>query len=105
MRKEQVPDNMSSEIKEILGVVSKRQVIYILIAGSIAYSYIPFVAGLFSNVWLQIGIAALSVLPTAAVAFFLGFWWVESRQMFLDKYLWTKFRAKTQRGSWYKGSH
>ena len=42
MRTVEVPVDMSSEQKEILGIVTKRQLLYIAVGGVPLYAYIPF---------------------------------------------------------------
>lgn len=107
MRKVTVPEDMSSEQKAILGVVSKRQVIYILIGGSIVYSYVPFVYRLFSNINIFASLIAclISAVPMGLIVGLLGFYKKANRHMFFDKYLITKLGYKYQIGVWRKGSH
>lgn len=102
MRKEQVPDDMSSEIKTIFGMVSIRQVIYIAIAGLLIYAYIPIIFSLLDsiNIWIRLSICIISAVPTLAICALLAFY--KRRDMFFDRYLLIKLQAKKQRGSWYK---
>ena len=49
MRKVEVPVDISSEQKSILGVISTRQLIYLLVGGLIIYSIIPLAWSLGSS--------------------------------------------------------
>ncbi len=48
MRKVTVPVDMTSEQKTLLGVLSKRQLIYLLGGGASLYLYVPFLWRLFA---------------------------------------------------------
>lgn len=103
MRKETVPVDMSSEQKSILGIISKRQLIYFIIGGSIIYSYTPTVFNLGPNILISIIMCLMAATPTGAVVFFLAFYKLEKRQLSLDQYLLIKAQYRTQLGSWRKG--
>lgn len=106
MRKVSVPVDMSSEQKSILGVLSIRQLIYVVAGGLTIYGYVP----LLFNAMLGLPLAArlivciISALPIVGVLFPLAFIRKRNYHMFLDSYLLIKFRAKTQHGVWRKGS-
>lgn len=104
MRKETVPVDMSSEQKSILGIISKRQLIYFIIGGAIIYWYIPFVFNLIPNILVSIIACIVAALPTAAVTFFLAFYRIEKYHMYLDRYFLIKVQYRTQIGNWRKGS-
>lgn len=95
---------MSSEQKEILGILSKRQLVYLVVGGIILYSYLPAVYKLLSGFgWIVAGLTAItSAVPIIAGVFFLGFF-KGKNEMNLDYYLWIKVQKKTQYGSWRKG--
>lgn len=98
---------MSSEQKEILGLLSKRQIGYVAVGGLILYWYVPLVYKLLSGMgasWVVSAVTALSTAaPTAAIIFFFGFIKVEKFNMNRDYYYWIMLQRKTQRGSWRKG--
>lgn len=96
---------MTSEQKEILGLLSKRQLMYIAGGGLILYAYIPIVFKMLSGAgWIIASIGALcSAAPTLAIIFFLGFIKVEKFNMNRDYYYWIKLQRRTQYGSWRKG--
>jgi len=106
MRIEKVPIDMSSEQKEILGILSKRQLTYLAVGGLILYSYVPVVFRLFSGVGWIIGalMALFAAAPTIAIVLFLGFTKVQKYNMNRDYYYYIRFQRKTQYGSWRKGN-
>ena len=102
MRREEVMDDMVSEIPEILGIVSKRQLFYVGVGVFAVYKYVPFVFGLFPH-WLTSAIACLiSAVPVMLVVVQLGFRKKEDKHMFYDRYYLTKLLAPTQKGNWRK---
>ena len=105
MRNEKVPIDMSSEQKEILGVLSKRQLMYLVIGGLLLYSYVPLVFKMLAGAgWVVAAITALfSAAPTAGIILFLGFVKVEKFNMNRDYFYLIKLQRKTQYGSWRKG--
>ncbi|MFP7442614.1 MULTISPECIES: PrgI family mobile element protein [Bacillus] len=106
MRIAKVPIDMSSEQKEILGIVSKRQLAYIVVGVILLYSYVPIVYKFFSILgWLTGAIFGLvSAAPTVALVIFLGFTKVEKYNMNRDYYFYIRLQRKTQYGSWRKGN-
>lgn len=106
MRKVSVPVDMSSEQKVILGIMSIRQLIYVVVGGAIVYTYIPFMFNLMAGVPMaaRLIISGITALPVAGIVIPLGFIKKRNYHMFLDYYLFIKFRAKTQHGKWRKGS-
>ncbi|WP_066418229.1 PrgI family protein [Sutcliffiella cohnii] len=105
MRKVTVPIDMSSEQKTLFGVISKRQLIYVIVGGAIIYAYIPYVwgFGMMFNAFFAIIISAISVMPIGAVIGLLGFFRKSKYHMYFDRYLITKFNYKRQVGVWRKG--
>lgn len=107
MRNEKVPIDMSSEQKDILGLLSKRQLGYIAVGGLILYWYVPLIYKLvasFGTGWMVAAVTALcSAAPTAAIIFFFGFVKVEKHNMNRDYYYWIMLQKRTQYGSWRKG--
>jgi hypothetical protein len=92
MRREIVPVDLVSEQKVIMGYASIRQLIYVTVCGILAYQLI----GLFNVTALPIVIAVIACIfiagPFALIVFFFGFWKLEKHDMYLDKYLFIKFR-------------
>lgn len=105
MRSAKVPIDMTSEQKEILGILSKRQLMYLVGGGLILYYYIPLVFKMLSGAgWIVASITALcTAAPTLAIIFFLGFDKVDKFKMNRDYYYLIKLKRKTQYGSWRKG--
>lgn len=106
MRKVSVPVDMASEQKVILGVMSMRQLIYIVVGGGLIYAYVPFLFNLMAGLpmTVRIIVCAIAALPVAGIVIPLAFIKKRNYHMFLDYYLFIKFRAKTQHGKWRKGS-
>lgn len=104
MRNVKVPIDMSSEQKEILGILSKRQLVYLVVGGIILYSYVPMVYKVLSGAgWIVAGLSAItSAMPMLAVVFILGFL-KGKNDMHMDSYIWIRLQKKTQYGSWRKG--
>lgn len=102
MRKEVVPIDMASEQKELMGLVSKRQVLYLLLGGYAIYSYAPKVFPLAGNWMVGVILTIVSILPTAVVIGLLAFYKIEKHHMYLDRYLLTKLQYKHQLGNWSK---
>lgn len=105
MRTAKVPIDMSSEQKEILGLLSKRELLYLVVGGLILYSYLPFVYKLLSGAgWVVAAIGAVSsAAPIAGLILFLGFVKVDKFNMNRDFYYWIKIQRKSQYGTWRKG--
>jgi len=104
LRKETVPIDMSSEQKTILGFISIRQLIYLIIGGAILYTYIPIVFNIFPH-FIVGGIAALiSAIPTLVFIFIFGFWKKTKLHLNFDHYFLIKLNYGTQIGIWRKGS-
>ncbi|WP_201715478.1 PrgI family mobile element protein [Rossellomorea arthrocnemi] len=105
MRKVMVPVDMQSEQKELLGIISKRQLIYLIVGGIILYWYLPFVFSLFGTNWIVAVIAAIvSALPTLTVTLLLAFYRIEKYHMYIDRLILTKLQYKSQLGNWRKGT-
>jgi hypothetical protein len=104
MRRATVPIDMASEQKTILGLFSKRQLIYLIVGGAILYAYVPIVFQLIPNVIVGFIFSLFSALPTAAVIFRLGFTKKQKLHLNYDQYLLIKIGYKNQIGIWRKGS-
>ncbi|MCM3443611.1 MULTISPECIES: PrgI family protein [Metabacillus] len=102
MRKVKVPVDMASEQKVILGILSKRQMIYIAVGGGIAYWYVPIVFNLFPNVFMGSIASLISALPLAVIVFVLGFTRKEKYHLNFDRYLYIKLQYRSQQGNWRK---
>lgn len=107
MKVVKVPVDMSSEQKDILGVVSKRQLMYALVGAAILYSYLPTLykfLNLFGmGVIINIFVCVFFSLPTIFIVIFLGFTKVEKYNMNRDYYYLILLQKKTQYGKWRKG--
>ncbi|MDO6657382.1 PrgI family protein [Anaerobacillus sp. 1_MG-2023] len=103
MKKVTVPIDMSSEQKEILGLISKRQLIYMIAGGGLIYSYIPVVYNLIPNFFIGAIMCVFSALPVAVLTAVLAFVKKSKYHLNYDHYLLIKFSYKTQIGVWRKG--
>lgn len=105
MRKVSVPVDMSSEQKVILGIVSMRQLIYMVVGGTIIYSFVPLVWGATAGlpIGLRIALCVIVSLPLLVIIVPLAF--IRNRRygMFYDYYLLVRLGGKTQVGTWAKG--
>lgn len=106
MRKVTVPVDMASEQKDVLGIISKRQMIYLFVFGIIMYLYVPLVFNLFYPLtWvLALIVALLSTIPSLVALYLLAFHFVHKRHVFYDRYLVMRFTKHSQYGNWRKGS-
>lgn len=102
-RKVTVPIDMSSEQKVILGIVSKRQLIYFIIGVLLLYYYVPKVYSIFYDPLIGIVFAMISALPTVILVILLGFMKHYEHSMYFDKYFILKMKYKGQLGVWRKG--
>lgn len=105
MRKATFPVDMASEQKTILGMVSKRQLMYLLGSGALIYAYVPFIWNLFIGIHYIIAglFSLLAALPVAGTALSCAFIYKSKQHMYLDRYLWVKFKGKHERGAWRRG--
>lgn len=96
---------MSSEQKVILGIVSMRQLIYLMIGGSILYTIIPFVFNVLGGLpfTVKLAICFIAASPILILILPLAFFKIRKYGMFLDYYLLVKLGGKTQTGVWRKG--
>ncbi|MGP4074250.1 PrgI family mobile element protein, partial [Piscibacillus sp. B03] len=74
MRQAQVPEDMTSDMKNILGIISTRQLIYLIVGGSVLYIYIPIVFGLADAIVASIIMCMVAAIPTAIIIGLLGFY-------------------------------
>ncbi len=102
MRKTQVPEDMSTDMKNILGVMSTRQLLYLIGGGALLYAYIPLVFQLTSNIIASFILCGISALPVATIVLLFGFIRSEKKQMYFDQFFKIKLLAKTQKGNWRK---
>lgn len=102
MRQATIPDDMTSDVKNILGIISTRQLIYLIVGGSIIYSYLPFIFGLTSDFVMSVILCMISTVPVLLIVGILGFLKNEKVNMYYDKYLQVLFFKKTQKGKWRK---
>ncbi len=99
MRKVTVPVDMTSEQKTLLGVLSKRQLIYLLGGGASLYLYVPFLWRLFApfNAAVAFFICLILAIPTVVVVITFAFIYKEKQHMYLDKYLLIKMRSRSEK--------
>lgn len=102
-RKVTVPIDMASEQKTILGIMSKRQLIYLIIGGAILYSYVPLLFNLIPSIIVATIISLIASMPVVIAIGILGFYKVSKYQINFDFYLMLRFGQKSQYGVWRKG--
>lgn len=105
MRQVTVPIDMSSEQKTILGIISKRQMIYLIIGGAILYVIIPSVFQLFPNFIAGVIFSIITAIPIVAIIFILAFVKKHKHHLNYDHYLLIRFGMKKQMGNWRKGKY
>lgn len=106
MRMAKVPIDMASEQKNLMGVVSTRQALYIGGGILIIYSYVPIVFSFLSPLfgWIAaIVVCAILALPIIAVVAAFSFFPVAKYHMNRDMYILMKLQRNTQVGLWRKG--
>ncbi|ANC11124.1 MULTISPECIES: PrgI family protein [Bacillus cereus group] len=105
MRKVTVPVDMTSEQKTLLGVLSKRQLIYLLGSGASLYLYVPFLWRLFAPIDAVVAffICLILALPTVIGVIAFAFIYKEKQHMYLDRFLLIKMRSRSEKGKWRKG--
>lgn len=97
---------MSSEQKNLMGVVSTRQAIYVGVGGIVIYSYVPILFGLLKGLFgwmIASAICGFTTIPIIAFVAFFGFYPVEKYNMNRDYYMMIKIQRGTQVGMWRKG--
>jgi len=104
MRKVTVPIDMSSEQKAILGIISKRQLIYLIAGGALLYAYIPIVFKVAPNFFFGVIMCLISSLPIIIATIILGFLKHSKYSLYYDRYLIIKLGYKSQIGVWRKGA-
>lgn len=102
-RKVTVPVDMSSEQKSILGILSKRQLIYLIVGGLLLYFYVPKVFQIFNDPVLGFIFALFSAVPTVFLIGLLGFMKHLKHNLYFDKYFIIKMKYHQQLGVWRKG--
>jgi len=105
VRRVTVPIDMSSEQKTILGIMSKRQLIYLIVGGAILYVWFPFIFKLFPNLVLGFIFSVVFSLPIIGAVFVLGFTKKRKHALNYDHYLLIKVGYKKQLGIWRKGKY
>lgn len=106
MRISKVPIDMSSEQKNIQGILSTRQAIYLGVGGVVLYSYIPILFNLFKDIfsiYTAVVFCLVAASPILIAVGILGFWKVSRLEVFFDRYLMIVISKKTQYGIWRKG--
>lgn len=106
MREGKVPLDTSSELKNLMGILSTRQAIYIGVGGTLVYSYIGPLWNVFYNLFGLIPTLIVCVLlasPVVALVVILAFLKVEKHHMYRDQFWIIKWQRKKQVGLWRKG--
>ncbi|MBO8172383.1 MAG: PrgI family protein [Bacillaceae bacterium] len=100
MREVTVPVDLVSEMKNIMGKVSTRQLLYLIVGGIIHYHIVlnlpTPVDGLYGYV-----LNALMDFPFILMTFAPAFLYLARYDLYLDKYLWFWWQSKKQTGTWY----
>ena len=108
MRIESVPIDMTSEQKEILGLISKRQLMYMAGGVLTLYAYLPtvfkFLNSLGAGMALTIIVSLFAAIPVVLIVFFFGFIKISKFNMNSDYYYFIRLQRRTQYGSWRKGN-
>lgn len=97
---------MSSEQKNIQGILSTRQAIYLGVGGVILYSYIPIIFNLLvgSLGWYGAGLLCIfAASPILAIVGILGFIKSPKVGLYYDMYFVILISRKSQYGIWRKG--
>jgi len=107
MRVVTVPENMASEQKSLLGIMSYRQLVYSGIAFFSIGAYVPSVFSFLSSVSIIVALigSVLSAIPVLAIIGPLAFLKKKKYHMFWDRYLLIKLYRSTQYGVWRKGQY
>jgi hypothetical protein len=103
LRKTVVPIDMSSEQKTILGMISKRQLIYLVVTSLLLNAIVPPIFNLPGNPIVGLILVAIVALPIVVTSLILAFYKNTKHHMYLDYYLLVKLGYKTQIGVWRKG--
>jgi len=93
---------MSSEQKVILGIVSIRQLIYVVIGGTIIYNLANFWFHIIFDWRVAAAISLITSIPFVAVFGLLGFLKKGNYHMYYDHYLLVRLSRKGQYGKWIK---
>ncbi|WP_026801302.1 PrgI family mobile element protein [Pontibacillus halophilus] len=107
MRTVTVPEDMSSEQKVILGILSFRQLIYLAMGLFLIGSYVP---GVFSflakqNIVIALIGSVVSAVPVLVIILPLALLKKRKYHMYYDKYLLLKLYKRSQTGVWRKGEY
>lgn len=100
-----VPINISSEQKEYLGVISKRQLYYWVGILAIGYLLLPKLYQIFLPYFgLMIAVMVSLVLTILIVSPLLlcAHWYRRREHMYFDKYMYYKILGRKELGIWYR---
>lgn len=107
MRQAKVPIDMSSEQRNIMGVVSTRQAIYLGVGGVLLYSYVYPLFELLMSIfgWMVALVGCvISALPVIIIVGFLGFYPNAKYNMPRDYFLYIYLQRAKNVGLWRKGT-
>ncbi|WP_163537256.1 PrgI family protein [Gracilibacillus sp. YIM 98692] len=103
-KKVTVPIDMSSEQKTILGIMSPRQLIYLVAGAFTIYAYVPTVFQLAPHWIIGFFMSFFAGLPVATIILLLAFRKKQKYNLYYDHYLLIKLNYKNEIGVWRKGS-
>ncbi len=99
LRKEIVPVDLVSEQKIILGIVSMRQLFYVIVVGAIAYNLLGLIDVSGMELVIIAAIYTFILTPFAAFVYFFAFWKMEKYDMYLDYFLFLMFVYWKEKGT------
>lgn len=105
MRRVTVPIDMSSEQKSILGIISQRQLIYLLAGGAILYAIVPTVFRIMPHPVIGLIASFIVATPVIVIVLLLGFVKKQKYHMYYDQYLIVTLQKEREKGNWRKGKH
>ena len=105
MRRVTVPIDMSSQQKSILGIISQRQLIYLLGGGAVLYVIVPKVFSIMPHPIAGLITSFIVSIPVIVAVLMLGFVKKQKYHMYFDQYLLIKLQKEREKGNWRKGKH
>ncbi len=100
MREVTVPVDLVSEVKNIMGILSTRQLVYVIVGGLISYQWIFYFPSPLTGSYRYM-LNAVIIAPFFIGMMMLSFIYLPSKDMYLDKLLWYWWRSRRQHGVWY----
>lgn len=100
MREVIVPVDLVSEVKNIMGILSTRQMVYVIIGGIISYQWMFYLPSPLTGNFRYI-FNAVTIAPFFLGTMMLAFIFLPSKDMYLDKWLWFWWKSRHKHGIWY----